>query len=451
MVLADTHEAGHRSESGDPVIAGEQPMARPQGPALPPNPYRALGSPYLWRASVQLATDAVMGVAGLAVLTALGAAVCLVPAGLVGVPLVILAGRALHLLGAAERQRWSAICELDIPPQPRPALSGPLLGSAAALARSRSSWHLVAYFGVLAPWSLVTLLGSALVWGVPLALVFLPAYYTQLPSGSASLGLITVGDLGTALLVSAVTLLLWATLAPLVVRGLLAADVLLARTLLALPRDVTLAQRVEYLTESRARVVDAAEAERRRIERDLHDGAQQRLVAMAMTLGRARSRLKGSGQDAALELVDEARASAQEAIDELRDLTRGLHPPVLTDRGLDAALSAVAARLSIPVDVDVDVAPRPSTTVEGIAYFVVTEALTNVAKHAQSRKAWVRIRRTADRLAVTIGDDGVGGAKVSVGGGLAGLADRVSGVDGRLRVTSPPGGPTLIEVEMQCA
>ncbi|MBT2675727.1 sensor histidine kinase [Streptomyces sp. ISL-14] len=450
MVLADTHDAGHRSEPGDPMVTGEQPVVRPPDPALPPNPYRALVSPYLWRASAFLATDAVMGLAGLAVLTVLGAAVCLVPAGLVGVPLVILAGWALHLLGAAERHRWAAICELDVPPQPRPPLSGPLLASVAALARSRSSWRLVAYFAVLVPWSLVTLLGIVLVWGAPLALVLLPAYYAQLPSGAASLGLITVGDLGTALLVSAVTLLLWATLAPLLVRGLLAADMLLARTLLALPRDVTLAQRVEYLTESRARVVDAAEAERRRIERDLHDGAQQRLVAMAMTLGRARSRLKDSGQEAVLELVDEARASAQEAITELRNLTRGLHPPVLTDRGLDAALSAVAARLPIPVDVDVDVAPRPSTTVEGIAYFVVTEALTNVAKHARAQKAWVRIRRSGDRLAVTIGDDGVGGAKASPGGGLAGLADRVSGVDGRLCVTSPPGGPTLIEVDMQC-
>ncbi|MEU5579241.1 histidine kinase [Streptomyces huasconensis] len=450
MVLADTQDVGHRPGPGDPVIAGERPVACPQGPALPPNPYRALGSPYLWCASAHLATDAVMGAAGLAVLTALCVALCLIPAGLVGVPLAILAGRMLHLLGTAERQRWAAMPGLPIPPQPRPALSGPLLGSAAALARSRSSWQLVAYFGVLAPWSLVTLFGSVLVWGIPLALVLLPAYRAELPGGRASLGIIVVGDLGTALLVSALTLLLWATLAPLVVRGLLTADVLLARALLAPARDVTLAQRVEYLTESRARVVDAAEAERRRIERDLHDGAQQRLVAMTMTLGRARSRLKGSGQDAALELVDEARASAQEAIKELRDLTRGLHPPVLTDRGLDAALSAVAARLPIPVDVDVDVTPRPSTTVEGIAYFVVTEALTNVAKHARSQKAWVRIRRTTDRLAVTIGDDGVGGAEVSPGGGLAGLADRVSGVDGRLRVTSPPGGPTLIEVDMQC-
>ncbi|KUN15074.1 hypothetical protein AQJ11_43685 [Streptomyces corchorusii] len=363
---------------------------------------------------------------------------------------MILAGWALHLLGDAERYRWAAICELDLPAQPRPPLSGPLLASVAALARSRSSWRLVAYFAVLVPWSLATLFGIVLVCGAPLALVLLPTYYTQLLYGEASLGLITVGDLGTALLVSAVTLLLWATLAPLVVRGLLAAHMLLARTVLALPRDVTLAQRVEYLTESRARVVDAAEAERRRIERDLHDGAQQRLVAMAMTLGRARSRLKGSGQDAVLELVDEARASAQEAITELRNLTRGLHPPVLTDRGLDAALSAVAARLPIPVDVDVDVDPRPSTTVEGIAYFVVTEALTNVAKHARAQQAWVRIRRCGDRLALTIGDDGVGGAKAPPGGGLAGLADRVSGVDGRLCITSPPGGPTLIEVDMQC-
>jgi signal transduction histidine kinase len=155
---------------------------------------------------------------------------------------------------------------------------------------------------------------------------------------------------------------------------------------------------------SRRRVVDSAEAERRRIERDLHDGAQQRLVALAMTLGRAKARL--AEDDDARRLVDEAHAEAKLAITELRDLTRGLHPPVLSDRGLDAALSALAARSPVPVDVEVDVGVRPTPTVEAIAYFVVAEALTNVAKHSGARRASVVVRRVDGTLRVVVRDDG---------------------------------------------
>jgi len=207
--------------------------------------------------------------------------------------------------------------------------------------------------------------------------------------------------------------------------------------------------RAELIT-SRARIVAASDEVRRRIERDLHDGAQQQLVAMQMTLGRLRSRMKAADDPESIALIDEARREARQAIGELRDLTRGLHPPVLTDRGLDAALSAIAARSPIPVAVDVAVSPRPSITVEAIAYFVVAEALTNVAKHAQATRATVTIRRVADRLLVIVGDDGRGGADPALGSGLAGLADRVSGVDGTLRVNSPIGGPTVVEVELPC-
>jgi signal transduction histidine kinase len=138
------------------------------------------------------------------------------------------------------------------------------------------------------------------------------------------------------------------------------------------------------------------------------------------------------------------------AIAEIRDLTRGLHPPVLTDRGLDAAISAVAARSPVPVRVEVSVEPRPSLTVESIAYFVVTEALTNVAKHARAARAEVEIRRVGDVLRVVVKDDGQGGADPELGSGLRGLADRVAGVDGRLEVVSPPGGPTVLTAEVPC-
>jgi signal transduction histidine kinase len=195
-------------------------------------------------------------------------------------------------------------------------------------------------------------------------------------------------------------------------------------------------------------VVDSAEAERRRIERDLHDGAQQRLVALAMDLGRAKARF-ADDPDAARVIVDQAHAEAKEALVELRNLVRGVHPPVLSERGLDAALSGLAALSPVPVSVRVDVDPRPSAAVEAIAYFVVAEALTNVAKHAHANRAQVFVERRQDTLRAVIRDDGIGGADLR-GQGLAGLADRVAGVDGRLRVDSPAGAGTVIEVLLPC-
>jgi signal transduction histidine kinase len=203
----------------------------------------------------------------------------------------------------------------------------------------------------------------------------------------------------------------------------------------------------------RTRSVDSAAAERRRIERDLHDGAQARLVSLAMDLGRAREKLAagGEGRDEAAAIVAEAHEEAKRALVELRDLARGIHPAILTDRGLDAALSSLAARSPVPVNVNVDVAHRPSPAVEAIAYFVVAEGLTNIARHSQAARADVTVSRRGDRLVVSIHDDGVGGADTDGGGtGLAGLAERVESVDGYFRVISPPGGPTTVLADLPC-
>ena len=199
-------------------------------------------------------------------------------------------------------------------------------------------------------------------------------------------------------------------------------------------------------------MLDAADAERRRIERDLHDGAQQRLVSLAVNLGLARATLGDLPEDAR-KVIDEAHREAKEAIAELNNLVRGLHPAVLEDRGLDAALSGVAARLPIPVRVAVDLPQRPSPTVEAVAYFVVSEALTNVVKHAQATRAEVTVERIGETLLVVVADDGVGGADLAAAGGtgLAGLAKRVASVDGTLSCRSPAGGPTVITVELPCA
>jgi signal transduction histidine kinase len=236
--------------------------------------------------------------------------------------------------------------------------------------------------------------------------------------------------------------------APHVTQGVAAVDTAIARYLIGPGGSADLTVRIGELERSRARVVDAAEAERRRIERDLHDGAQQRLVSLAMNLGRAKAKFDDDPQ-AVKAIIDQAHTDAKKALADLRNLVRGVHPPVLTDRGLDAALSGLAALCPVPVRVRAQVAVRPSASVEAIAYFVVAEALTNVAKHACARHAEVTVGRHGDVLRVVISDDGIGGADPG-GEGLAGLADRVTGVDGRLSVRSPAGGPTVIEVDLPC-
>ncbi|MET8853580.1 sensor histidine kinase [Amycolatopsis sp. NPDC004625] len=223
----------------------------------------------------------------------------------------------------------------------------------------------------------------------------------------------------------------------------------LALALLGPDRTKRLEQKAERLQASRARGVDAAEAERRRIERDLHDGAQQRLVAVAMSLGRAKSKFDHD-PDSVRELIDEAHADAKLAVSELRDLARGIYPAVLGDRGLDAALSAQAAKSPIPVDVRVDVEPRPPAAVETTAYFIVGETLTNIAKHSGASEAGVKVWRTDDHVVVEITDNGHGGAEVRPGGGLAGLADRAATIDGVITVVSPMGGPTVIRADLPC-
>ncbi|MCD9880016.1 sensor histidine kinase [Streptomyces guryensis] len=226
-------------------------------------------------------------------------------------------------------------------------------------------------------------------------------------------------------------------------------DTRVATVLLGPSRAEQLARRVEVLTESRAGLVDVVDAERRRIERDLHDGAQQRLVSLAVNLGIAKATLGDLPEDAR-RVIDEAHREAKEAIEELSSLVRGLHPAVLEDRGLDAALSGLAARVPVPVRVTVDLTARLSPTIESVAYFVVSEALTNVVKHAEASEGEVTVERAGTSLLVVIRDDGVGGAEPGRGTGLSGLAKRVASVDGTLAVDSPAGGPTVITVELPC-
>jgi signal transduction histidine kinase len=213
--------------------------------------------------------------------------------------------------------------------------------------------------------------------------------------------------------------------------------------------DAALRARVEELRESRSRIVKAADEERRRLERDLHDGAQQRLVALALTLRLARSKLDGE-PEAAAELLDEAASELGLATEELRELARGIHPAVLTDRGLEAAIDALAGRAPIPVQLVELPHGRLPSDVESAAYFVVAEALTNIAKYARATHAEVRIAQSNGVVTVEVRDDGVGGADPSRGTGLRGLADRIASLDGRLDLSSPADGGTVVRAVVPC-
>jgi signal transduction histidine kinase len=215
-----------------------------------------------------------------------------------------------------------------------------------------------------------------------------------------------------------------------------------------------LPRRVRELEQTRAQAVDDSAARLRQIERDLHDGAQAQMVAVTMKLGLAMKKLgrmvDGTGQtdlDRVLDLVAAAHRGSKEAVAELRDLARGIHPPVL-DNGLGAALTTLAARSDLPVELAIDLPERPSAAIETIAYFCAAELLTNVTKHSGARQATLEAAHGPGLLRMRVSDDGCGGARIEERGGLAGLAERIRTVDGRLQVSSPPGGPTAVTIEL---
>lgn len=269
-----------------------------------------------------------------------------------------------------------------------------------------------------------------------------PALLTD-PATWRDLGAVAIGfNLGVTLALLRVGLVV-AVIGVWVNPPLRIAQARLTAWLLVPTENALLAQRVAELAETRAQAVDAQAAELRRIERDLHDGAQARLVALAMTLGMAEELLP-SDPDAVAGLLTEAKASATAALAELRDLVRGIHPPVLADRGLDGAVRALALAHPLPVRVDIAVPERPSLPVESAAYFAVAEVLANVAKHGCATEAWVRVDLVDDMLSLVIGDNGGGGARLCEGGGLQGVQRRLAAFDGTIAVVSPAGGPTVV-------
>ncbi|MCX4795625.1 MULTISPECIES: sensor histidine kinase [unclassified Streptomyces] len=370
-----------------------------------------------------------------------------------GVPILAGALAMCRGFGAMERARARGLLKLDVAdPAPVRGRTGGLMSWVGAVLKSGVSWRHLLYALLHFPWAIFAFIVSLTLWSYGWAALTYPLWHWIFPTYVGVTGLQLYGD-GTHdvyldspfdLAATSVCGLVVVLVTPWIIRGLATVDRVMVSELLGPSR---LATRVSELESDRGVVVDTAAADLRRIERDLHDGAQARLVALAMDLGLAKEKLTDD-PEAAARMVDEAHGEVKVALQELRDLARGIHPAVLTDRGLDAALSAIASRCTVPVTVEVDLASRPAQAIEGIAYFTVSELLQNVSKHAHATRASVDVWRTANRLMLQVTDNGRGGAEGSSGSGLAGLTERLDAVDGVLVVDSPQGGPTRITAEL---
>jgi signal transduction histidine kinase len=409
--------------------------------------FRALIAGRTWRETAYLLIDLAVGVVGFTfVVTGLSLGVGLLIT-LIGLPVL-----GLTLLGcrggAWLELRRARLLGLQLPDPPPLERTGSLFRRLSRPLVDGVGWRAAAYFALMLPVGIVAFTVTLTIWSTALGLLTLPAWAWSLPHGGAQFGDSYYWDRPWQLAVSTVAGAALTLLAPWVVRGLAIADRGLVRGLLGTSRRA-LEERAEVLSDQRSRTVDASIEERRRLERDLHDGAQQRLVSLGMDLGIALEKLDAD-PEAAKALLREAHGDVQLALRELRDLARGIHPAVLTDRGLDAAVSGLAARSPVQVRVRGSLAERPPASVEATAYFIASEALANVAKHADANSAEVALELTDGRLRVEIADDGRGGADPH-GTGLQGLADRAAALDGSFTVVSPVGGGTRIITELPCA
>ncbi|MFE1069691.1 sensor domain-containing protein [Streptomyces sp. NPDC058783] len=416
--------------------------------ALPARGY--LLSPWPWRALAYLATGAVAGAATLVGIVAAVATGGVLAVVLVGLPLLVLTALVGIPVARLERHRLRLIDRAPAPARPvrQPPATGPWPWLTTRL-RERATWrelgHALLFAVVL--WPLDALV-VAFALAAPLHLALTPLLMATAGGGEEAkvLKQWTVSTWPAASGVAALGLLLLALGG--YALGLAAgARAELTRVLVGAPREDDQEARVVELTRSRVRLVDAFEAERRRIERDLHDGAQQRLVALTMALGLAR--LDAPPGPLADQLAT-AHGEAGKALEELRELIHGIHPKVLADYGLPAAVADAADRSAVPVDVTLELPGRLPQAVEAAAYFVVCEALANIGRHSGATRAAVTGGHRDGRLVLRVRDDGRGGADAAAGSGLTGLADRVSVLDGRLSLSSPPGGPTLLSVEIPC-
>ncbi|MGC5032510.1 sensor histidine kinase [Micromonospora sp. DT229] len=382
---------------------------------------------------------AILAFAALLLLSVVALA-CLVGIGLPVIPSALKAVRSAARRERARLSRWGFRL-----PEPPPVPTG--LRQALRDPWVRRECGFVAIHGTLG--LALGVLGLSLPLSAVQNLLF-PLYFWLLPPEAGGPGLITwrIDGLPDALVVALIGVG-WLAVAVALGPRMARLQALPGRRLLAPPPDVDASLRIAELTATRAAALDAHAVELRRIERSLHDGAQNRLVAVTVLLGAARRALARDPEQAA-QVLDRAQDAAESALAELRTVVRGILPPVLDDRGLAGALHGLAAGCGVPCTVQVEVPGRCAASVEATAYFVVAEALTNVARHSGAGTAAVTVRREADRLYLSITDDGRGGADERHGSGIGGIRRRVEAHDGRFTLTSPPGGPTTILVELTC-
>jgi signal transduction histidine kinase len=376
--------------------------------------------------------------------------VVLIPLGLgvVLAPAVLVAIRTVTNLQRNLAMDWHGV-RIPEPYRPEPADAAGPVGRLKWVLSDPATWRDLLWSLLNVPVALVlgVLAAGLTVYGLEGAFV---AWWVALLADYGWGPFWMIGDYGTAGVAG--TAVLGVALAALSVPlgGMfLKAHALFAQSLLA-PAKHALEERVQRLTETRSETVDASAAELRRIERDLHDGAQARLVALSMNIGLAEEMMKHD-PETAQRLLAEAREASGTALTELRDLVRGIHPPVLAERGLDGAVRALALTLPLPVDVHIDLPGRAEAPVESAAYFAVAETLANVVKHSGARRSWIQIEHSRGRLLMIVGDDGTGGADPGAGSGLRGIERRLAAFDGTMAVTSPPGGPTVVTMELPCA
>ena len=406
-------------------------------------------TPRAWLATAQLMTGFVLAVITFFVMFFLAGvgAIVLPTVVLVAIPFVALLACA-DVFSAWQRSRLAAFAGIRIPetqgvlPRSGGGTGASLLTDLLRAARTVSTWRQIGYHLVVGP--VITTAGAmaaAAFWSCGLFFTTIAVQRLVLVQSPWS----NPGKLSASTVFGLIVLFI----APWVARGAALLDITVATAMLGPSRAEQLTEHVSTLAESRAGVVSAADDERRRLERDLHDGTQQRLVSMAMRLGLARATLENVPADA-MAVIERAHDEAKEALRELRDLVQGMHPAILTDRGLDAALSGIAARAPLPVKLTVGMPTGqklPAAT-EAVAFFIVSEALANTAKHAGATEATVSVQHDNSRLTVTITDDGRGGANPDHGSGLRGLKQRAASVDGTLHIGSPLGGPTVITAEL---
>jgi signal transduction histidine kinase len=366
---------------------------------------------------------------------------------LIGLPVAMITIHLSRGLGWLERRRAALVLGHPIAGLYKPATGG-FVARLKTLFSDPSTWKDLGWHLLLLPVGIADFTIAVCAWACSMGLATMPAWWWTLPeSDPTDLGLFQVDSWGNAWLACAIGVVAL-PVAGALVRGTAAASGALSEIVLG-PTRGQLEARVEVLAQTRAGAVDAAAAELHRIERDLHDGAQARLVALALDLGMAEERFERDPAGAR-ELVEKARGEAKLAMGELRDLARGIRPALLAERGLSEAISALAARTPLPTTVEVDLDGRLPAPVELAAYFTVAEALTNAVKHAEARGARVHLWRDGDRLRIEVRDDGRGGANVN-GHGLDGLSKRLAALDGTLAIASPSGGPTVLYAEVPCA